>query len=84
VNQDVKQGTFDIADDCTGTLTLTVSDQAGNPLRNSVWAIVVASDGTEIRGIMTSLVLPNGVALGPIMTVTATRVADHKPWLGQR
>jgi hypothetical protein len=84
VKEDVKQGTFEIGEDCTATLTLTVQDQAGNVLRNSVWAVVIAADGSEVHGIMKSLVLPNGLALGPIMTLRATRVSDAGPWRGQR
>jgi hypothetical protein len=83
VNQDVKQGTYEVADDCTATLTLTVSDQAGTLLRSSVWAVVIAEDGAELRGIMTSLVLPNGLAIGPIMTLSASRVTDV-PWWRMR
>lgn len=80
VKQDLKQGTYEVAEDCTATLTLTVTDLAGNLLRTSVWAIVIAADGSEFQGIMKSLVLSNGLAIGPVMTVKGTRVNDRPAW----
>jgi len=74
VAQDVKLGTSTVNADCTGTLTLSVYNQAGNLLRSSVWVIVLTDKATEIRGIMGSMVLPNGMSLAPIMTMTATRL----------
>jgi len=35
---------------------------------------VLTDKATEIRGIMSSMVLPNGMSLAPIMTMTATRL----------
>lgn len=74
VSQDTKHGTYAVNPDCTGTLTLSIYNQAGTLLRNSVWAIVLVDNATEIRGIMTSMVLPNGTPLGPIMTISAKRL----------
>jgi hypothetical protein len=73
VNQDSKTGTWQLNHDCTGTLTLKVFDPTGATLRRtSVWAVVL-TDG-EFQGIMTSMTLPNGMVVGPIMTVTGTRI----------
>ena len=59
--------------DCTGTLTLTAY-RDGVPQRLSVWAFVLVDDGQEMRAIMTSMTLPNGMPLSPIMTMTARKV----------
>lgn len=75
VSQDLKLGTFVQNADCTGTLTIHIYDPSGTTLRRtSVWAIVLVDNATEFRGIMTSMVLPNGVSLSPIMTMTAKRL----------
>jgi hypothetical protein len=79
VNQDTKTGTWQLNPDCTGTLTLKVFDPSGATLRRtSVWAIVLTDD--EFRGIMTSMTLPNGMVIAPIMTVTGTRIARDWGW----
>jgi hypothetical protein len=75
VVSDAKVGTYTLNPDCTGTLTLKIYDPSGTTLRRtSVWAIVIDDKATEFRGIMISMVLPNGVALSPIMTVTARKL----------
>ncbi len=75
VAQDLKLGTYTETADCTGTLTIRIYDPTGNTLRRtSVWEIVLVNNATEFRGIMTSMVLPNGTSLSPIMTLTAKRL----------
>ncbi len=75
---DSKIGTYALNPDCTGTLTIQIFDPSGTTLRRtSIWAIVLVDDATEFRGIMTSMLLPNGVALSPIMTLTAKRVSRN-------
>ena len=75
VVSDAKVGTYTLNPDCTGTLTLKIYDPSGTTLRRtSVWAIALVDNATEIRGIMTSMVLPNGVTLSPIMSVSAKRM----------
>ncbi len=75
VNTDTKVGTYVVNPDCTGTLTLQIFDPTGTILRRtSVWAIVLADNATELRGIMISMVLPNGVPLSPIMTLSAKKL----------
>lgn len=73
VGPDTKQGTYTINADCTGTLTLTAY-RGGVAQRLSVWAFVIDDNGQEMRAIMTSMTLPNGVPLSPIMTMTARKV----------
>jgi hypothetical protein len=72
---DAKVGTYTLNPDCTGTLTIKIYDPSLTTLRRtSVWAIVLADNATEMRGIMTSMVLPNGVTLSPIMALSAKRM----------
>ncbi len=79
VVSDAKVGTYALNPDCTGTLTIKIYDSSGTTLRRtSVWAIQLVDNTTEMRGIMTSMVLPNGVALSPIMTVSATKFFPGK------
>jgi hypothetical protein len=72
VSHDTKLGTYTINPDCTGTLTLTVYKD-GVAQRLSVWAFVIDDNGREMRAIMTSMTLPTGVPLAPIMTMTARK-----------
>ncbi len=77
---DAKVGTYVVNPDCTGTLTLQIFDPTGTTLRRtSVWSIVIVDNGTEFRGIMTSMNLPNGVSLSPIMSLSAKKMLprDH-------
>ena len=77
VGPDTKTGTYTINPDCTGTLTLTAY-RDGIAQRLSVWAFVIDGNGREMRAIMTSMTLPNGIPLSPIMTMTATKVFPGK------
>jgi len=79
VGHDTKLGTYTIAPDCTGTLTLTAF-RDGIPQRHSVWTFVLVDHGQEMRAIMTSMTLPNGIPLSPIMTMTARRVLPTWPF----
>ena len=74
VNADTKVGTYTVNPDCSGTLMLSIYDQAGTLIRNSVWDFVLVDNARELRGIMTSMTLPNGTPLAPIMTSSAKRV----------
>jgi hypothetical protein len=73
VGHDTKDGTYTIGADCTGTFTLTAY-RGGLPQRISVWAFVIVDNGQEMRAIMTSMTLPTGVPLSPIMTMTARKL----------
>jgi hypothetical protein len=75
VVQDTKEGTYTVDADCTATLTLSVFNQSGTLLRKSVWQIVLVENATEMRGIMTSLVVqPSGPNVPPIVTLSAKRL----------
>jgi hypothetical protein len=78
VSSDVLAGTFQIDASCTGTATVEVYDQSGNLLRTIGMALVVDDDARELRGLVTSLVLPNGVSLRSVITAQARRVFGDK------
>jgi len=74
VSNDVLSGTFQINSDCTGTATIEVYDQAGTLLRTIGMALVVDDNWRELRGLVTSLVLPSGASLRSVITAQARRV----------
>jgi hypothetical protein len=78
VSNDVLRGTFEINADCTGTATVEVYDQAGTLLRTIGMALVVDDNSTELRGLVTSLVLPSGASLKSVITAQARRVLRNQ------
>jgi hypothetical protein len=74
VSKDVLKGTFEVNPDCTGAMTVEVYDESGNLLRTIAMALVFVDDGRAARGIVTSLVLPNGASLPSIITADAKRL----------
>ena len=74
VSNDLLSGTFQINSDCTGTATIEVHDQSGSLLRTLAMALVVDDNWRELRGLVTSLVLPNGASLMSVITAQARRM----------
>lgn len=74
VNQDIKQGTYTLKADCTGTLALEVYNQEGALQRTSTWAIVVVENGNAVRGMMTSLKLGGITSVPAVITMGADRI----------
>jgi hypothetical protein len=74
VNEDVKQGTYTLQADCTGTLALEVYNLEGVLQRTSTWAIVVVENGNTIRGMMTSLKLGGITNVPAVITMGANRI----------
>jgi hypothetical protein len=74
VSNDLLSGTFQVNSDCTGTATIDVRDQSGNLLRTLAMALVVDDNWRELRGLVTSLVLPSGTSLRSVITAQARRV----------
>ena len=66
-SEDMLTGTATVNSDCTGTLTVGIYDK-GALARMAVWALVYVDGAREVRGILTSLVLPNGVSLPAVLT----------------
>jgi hypothetical protein len=78
VSNDVLRGTFEINADCTGMATVEVYDQAGTLLRTIGMALVVDDNSTELRGLVTSLVLPSGASLKSVITAQARRLLRNQ------
>jgi len=78
ISNDVLTGSIEMNSDCTGTMTVEVRDQAGTLLRTIQAALVVDENRTHLRGLVTSLVLPNGVSLKSVITAEAKRVFEGR------
>lgn len=78
VSVDVLEGTYQMEPDCTGTMTVEVRDPSGVLLRTLGMGIVLDEDDSHVRGIVTSLVLPNGVSLPSIITADARRMTSRR------
>lgn len=73
VARDTVQGTSSVNADCTGRATVNLYDPAGNLPRRPTYATVYVDNVRELRGIMTSLVLPDGTGVRAVMTLEAER-----------
>ncbi len=80
VSKDVLKGTFEVNPDCTSAMTVEVYDESGTLLRTIGMALVFVDDGRAARGIVTSLVLPNGASLPSIITADANRLHRNRGW----
>jgi hypothetical protein len=79
VAQETFTGTTSTNPDCTGQVTVYVYDkQSGALVRTSTLDFILVDDGKEARAIVTSIVLPNGASLGPVLTVEYKRVEATK------
>ncbi len=68
------RGTITVNSDCTGTMTGGLYDLSGNLLRALEMALVFDDHARELRMIVTSLALPNGIPLGPVITGQARKL----------
>ena len=71
-------GTFTMNANCSGTMAFGVYDQSGNLLRTVTMALVLDDKARELRGLMTSLVLPNGMSLPTVITGNARRLFPNQ------
>jgi len=71
-------GTFTMNSNCSGTMAFGVYDQSGNLLRTVTMALVLDDKARELRGLMTSLVLPNGMSLPTVITGNARRLFPNQ------
>jgi hypothetical protein len=72
------RGSWSLEPDCSCTMTVAVHDASSGALLRTVQMAVVFDDGgTELRGIVTSLVLPNGASLPQAITGTARKLFPH-------
>ncbi len=72
-SQDIIKGTYNVATDCTGVLTVGVYDKAGNLLRKGIWALVFDDNASHINGLFISLTLPDNTNLPVIATMAAKK-----------
>ncbi len=68
------KGTSTVNSDCTGTLAVRLYDQSGTLLRTATWAVVIVDNASEMRAMLTSLVLPDGTSVLPIVTMNARKI----------
>jgi len=68
------KGTTTTNPDCTGSGTIQVFDESGSLVRTSGLDFVLVDNAREARYIVTSIVLPNGASIPPILAVDAKRL----------
>lgn len=78
VGRGTLNGTFALNSDCLGTMTIGVYDPSGTLLRTVSMSLVLDDRARELRGLMTSLVLPNGVSLPSVITGAARRLSPNQ------
>ena len=70
-------GTTATSADCTGKATIYVYDKTtGNLVRTSTLDYIYDADGRQARAIVTSIVLPNGASLAPVLTLDYRRISS--------
>lgn len=75
VTQNTIKGLATLNSDCTVTVKVDIYDNSGNALRTAVLTGVFVNDGTEILGIVTSLVMhPTGANVPAVVTINAKKV----------
>jgi hypothetical protein len=75
INQETVQGTFDpVNSDCTSAFSVNIYNQSGQLVRTVHWEGVFVDNQSEYRGIITSLVLPNGVSVPAIVTMNSKKL----------
>jgi hypothetical protein len=79
VGKETFAGTASISPDCTGTATLTVYDEtSGTLVRTTSVDFILDDDGNHARSIVTSLVLPDGTKLAPLLTLDYRRIFSKR------
>ena len=76
VTDETFSGTYSVNPDCTGKLAIQIFDLAGNKILSATLDLVFDNSVRELRALFTSAVLPNGVALGTVITVEAKRISS--------
>jgi len=72
----VVKATVTANSDCTGTMKVDIYDASGTILvRTAIFAVVFVDHGTEMQGIVTSLVVqPSGVRVPAVLTINAKKL----------
>ena len=75
VAEEAFTGTVSTNPDCTAKATIAVTDNAsGAVVRTSTLEVVFIEDGRQARSLVTTLVLPSGASLGPVLTIEHRRL----------
>lgn len=74
VTDETFSGTYTVDPDCTGKLTIDILDSSGSKILTAKIDLVFDDNVREVRGLFTSAVLPNGAALGTVITIDGRRV----------
>jgi hypothetical protein len=67
-------GTYSVNPDCTGKLAIVISDLSGKKILTATLDLVFDDNVRELRAIFTSAMLPNGTALGTVITAQGKRL----------
>jgi hypothetical protein len=77
VTDETFSGTYSVNPDCTGKLAIEIFDLSGNKILSATLDLVFDNNVRELRALFTSAVLPNGVALGTVITVDSKRIVSQ-------
>ena len=78
VSKETFAGTASIHSDCSGTATTAPYDESGAVVRTTTVDFVLDEDGNHARSIVTSVVLPNGTSVAPLLTIDYRRVFSRQ------
>jgi len=74
VTEEAFSGTYSVNPDCTGKMAIQIFDLSGNKILAATLDLVLDDNVQGLRAIFTSVVLPNGIPLGTVITVQAKRL----------
>lgn len=77
VTDETFTGSYSVNPDCTGKLAIEIFDLSGNKILTATVNIVFDDNVRELRAMYTSAVLPNGTALGTVITAQARRISPN-------
>lgn len=78
VTEETFSGAYSVNPDCTGKLSIQISDSSGNKILSATLNLVFDDNLRELRAIFTSAVLPNGTPLGTVITVQSKRLFSDR------
>jgi hypothetical protein len=70
-------GAYSVKPDCTGGLTVTITDTSGNPLFAVSLAAYFDDGGHELRGIFSLVVAPDGHVLPTAIVLNARKIGEE-------
>ncbi len=70
-------GTYTVNPDCTGTIAVGIFDQSGIKILTVTLNIAWDDNVRELRGIFTSVVLPNGTPLATVINLDGRKLVSQ-------